>query len=166
MSREMDILRRIGKKNVLYALQHGIAGHVSNTDVLSIEDKKEKVMKLTTKQTARLTGIPLDLLIKMRLRNASVSLNSSPPFERILNRFGAVEYVYHKAKVEQWMKTKCCRITAAETAFLLNLTRLEVESLPAGSYSLNYGSVIAYPGKHIYIFRNARLDKALKRKRF
>lgn len=122
-------------------------------------------MKLTTKQASNLTGIPEALLMRMRLRNASVSLNSAVPFHRTLSKEGDVHYWYREAELITWMRTMSCRITCGEAAMLLKLLCEEVKNLPRGSYPLKQGFVVVYPNQNIFVFRNAKLAKALKRKR-
>ncbi len=122
-------------------------------------------MKLTTKQAAKLTGIPEALLMRMRIRNASVSLCSALPFHRTILPDGEVRFWYSKSEVVTWMKAMSCRITAGEAAMLLGMLHQEVMNLSNGSYPLKQGYVVVYPGQNIFVFRNNKLAKALKRKR-
>src|SRR6476661_1370263 len=80
---------------------------------------------MNTKETAKLTGIPEDILIRMRARETR-SLKSGPPYSKKMDKSGAVTYVYNKAEVQKWLKFRRCLITAADAAVILNCAREDI----------------------------------------
>lgn len=120
---------------------------------------------MNTLETAKYTGIPMALLVKMRNRPTS-TLNSGPPCYRTIDKHGTIKHVYLKKDLDRWMRVCNCRITAGEAAMLLAITCDEVYKLPPGTYMLaDGGNLIIYPNQRVYIFRNQLLANKLRRKR-
>ncbi len=115
---------------------------------------------MNTAQAAKLTGIPSELLIRMRARETK-SLKSGPPYAKTLNPEGAVAYTYSKADVERWMKMRRCAITAADAAVVLGCSRDEIlaiyglQSIPIKNKGYE-GKLLIDNGKSIYIWLPTR----------
>lgn len=86
----------------------------------------QEYLAMNTAETAKLTGIPLELLIKMRNRNQTITLQSGPPYMKKVDKNGIPYFVYHKTQVMAWLAKRNVLITAAEAAQLIGVTRVEV----------------------------------------
>jgi len=120
---------------------------------------------LNTMQAAEYTGIPADLLAKMRVRPTTTL--QSPPFRRVLNKEGVPQYCYSKAELKDWMAKRNCLLTAGEAAMALGISRDELLSLSSGSYKVGKSGavVVVYPNKNIYLFRSAQKLRSVKKRR-
>lgn len=76
---------------------------------------------MNTAEVAKLTGIPQELLTRLRARE-SRSLKCGPPFCKTLDRTGP-KYVYDRKEVLKWMKLRNCLITAGDAALIKNVMR-------------------------------------------
>src|SRR6266436_1554899 len=118
---------------------------------------------MNTKQTAKMTGIPEQILIRMRARETT-SLKSGPPFCKKMGKEGEIEYSYHKADVQRWMKARNCLITAADAARILGCSREDIlsiyglQSLPIRARGFN-GRLLINNGKNIYVWIPDKLKK-------
>lgn len=109
---------------------------------------------MNTFEAAKFTGIPEDLLIKMRDRPTS-TLRSGPPYSKKVDKQGLVSYIYSKQDLKRWMKLGAVRITAAEASRLLGVDRKEIINIHQFvriQIGPNKGSVLIYPAKNIFLF--------------
>lgn len=111
---------------------------------------------MNTTQTAKLTGIPEDLLVRMRARETR-TLKGGPPYCRKVNKDGTVVYTYDRREVQSWMRLKRCLITAGDAAALLETSRDEIlkifglRSIPLRAKGKK-GTLIVDNGRNVYIW--------------
>jgi hypothetical protein len=107
---------------------------------------------MTTEETSKLTGIPLDLLISMRTRRTS-TLQSGPPFSRVVDKDGTPIFKYNKAHVKSWMKNRNALITAAEAAKMIGITREEILNITGiKRFDFPHGSIVIKPTDNLFVF--------------
>lgn len=80
---------------------------------------------MNTIETAKYTGIPAEVLIRMRARETR-TLKNGPPFCKTIGKNGETVYVYWKKDVKQWMKMRRCLITAGDAALIMDIHREEL----------------------------------------
>lgn len=80
---------------------------------------------MNTKETAEITGIPAELLIRMRTRETRTR-KSGPPYCKKVGKDGMPRYVYSKPEVRTWLKSRNCLITPADAALILGLHRDDI----------------------------------------
>lgn len=83
---------------------------------------------MNTSETAKYTGIPAEVLVRMRARETR-SRKSGPPFCKVLSAVGDAEYVYSKREIKQWLRLRNCLITAGDAAVILGLHREDILSI-------------------------------------
>lgn len=81
---------------------------------------------MNTTETARFTGIPKDLLIAMRNRNQTVTLQSGPPYTKRIDKDGVPQFSYNKTQVTRWLAKRNVLITAAEAAKVIGVLTSEI----------------------------------------
>lgn len=118
---------------------------------------------MNTYEAAIFTGVPAELLIKMRTRMTS-TLRSGPPYRKAMDKKGNVSYTYNKRDLTRWAKLSSCLITAGEAALLLGVTREElinsVQNFVCIAIGPNKGSVLIAPSKNLFMFKPYREKKA------
>lgn len=80
---------------------------------------------MNIQQTSKLTGIPTDVLLRMRDRK-NLSLLSGPPFHKLMSKSGVPVYEYNLKEVREWMRLKRGRITAGDAATIMGVSREEI----------------------------------------
>lgn len=80
---------------------------------------------MNIQQTANMTGIPADTLIRMRARDTRSNL-SGPPFHKTMGKSGMPVYTYKAAEVREWMRIKLCQVTAGDAANIMGISRDEI----------------------------------------
>lgn len=111
---------------------------------------------MNTIETAKLTGIPEALLIRMRARETR-TLKGGPPYCRKIRKNGTVVYTYNKRDVQAWMRLRSCLITAADAASILETSREEILKL-YGIRGIEVtgkgkkGKLVIDNGKNVYIW--------------
>lgn len=81
-----------------------------------------------TTEAAKFTGVPADILIKMRTDSTRGMDTRGPPFCRVL-KGKQMTYEYKERELIKWLKTKNCRITANDAAYILQISRTQVLAL-------------------------------------
>jgi len=109
---------------------------------------------MNTLEASEYTGIPLDILIRMRTRVTS-TLRSGPPYERKFVE-GKLQYVYRKAPLDRWLKTRRCLLTAGEGAQLLGISRDEILNMVGKVVVPSGGYIYIYPTRNMYVFNQRR----------
>lgn len=118
---------------------------------------------MNTKQTAELTGIPAEMLHRLRTRNSTTTLHSGPPFSRRIDKNGVYHYTYNKTQILSWMKKRNLLITAKEAADLLGITREEVLAVAGVKrFDIRCGFLVINPGKNLFIMVLKKTKKASK----
>lgn len=80
---------------------------------------------MNTLQASKMTGIPVDTLIRMRARDTR-SLLSGPPFHKVMSKAGVPVYEYKAKELRDWMRIKLCQITAGDAANIMGVSRDEI----------------------------------------
>lgn len=110
---------------------------------------------MNTMQASKMTGIPVDTLIRMRDRN-NRSLLSGPPFHKILDKSGAPIYEYKANELREWMRIKLCQITAGDAANIMGISRdeiLAISGVKAFRIKNDYdGRLVINNARNIYIW--------------
>jgi hypothetical protein len=112
---------------------------------------------VNVQEVSKLTKIPVKVLIRMRLRDSG-SLKAGPPFHKILNSHGELNYVYLKTEVKKWLKIRNCLITALDAAIILGISRDEVLNFYGlRGFTVQYdknckGRLIINNAKNLYIW--------------
>lgn len=111
---------------------------------------------MNLRETAKLTGIPEQLLVRMRCRE-NRTLRGGPPYCRKIAKNGSVDYVYNRREVERWMRVRNCSITAADAASFLDISRFDLlKNYKSGSIEIRTkdykGTLFIDNGKNIYIW--------------
>lgn len=112
------------------------------------------IRSLNITEVSKLTGLDVFLLKRMRSRE-SITLNSGPPFCKIIDALGNTKYVYKKSDVLKWMKRRRFRVTAGDAATILNISRDELLArFNQGQHSWEgkSGKLVINTGKNIFIW--------------
>jgi hypothetical protein len=82
-------------------------------------------VEVNIEQTAKLTKIPIKVLMRCRSREGR-SLKNGPPYRKTLTPSGELIFSYDRAEVKQWMKVRRCLITAGDVGQILAIDRDDV----------------------------------------
>ncbi len=117
---------------------------------------------MNIQQTAKMTGVPVEILIKMRSRDTT-SMLSGPPYTKTLGKGGETLYVYNAAEVRKWLKIKLCQVTAGDAANIMGVSRddiVAIHGIKAFKISGEYdGRLIVNNTNRIYIWLPAKNNR-------
>ncbi len=106
---------------------------------------------MNVKETAELTGIPADLLAKMRTRKTS-TLQSGPPYTKKYNKNGVPRIIYNKHQVMRWMSKRNVLITAGEASRILGIERLEILAVKGVKrFDIHFGFIVVDTTKNLFL---------------
>jgi len=112
----------------------------------------------TTSQASKFTGLPVDVLHNMRTCSSRRLDKRGPPFCRFMND-NRMDYKYHEEDLIEWMRTRRCRITANDAAFILNTSRSEVMKIfSLQRLEAETGDVIIDTAKNFFLFISKRQE--------
>lgn len=117
---------------------------------------------MNVQQTSKMTGLPVETLIKMRSRDTT-SLISGPPYTKTMGKGGQTVYVYKAAEVRNWLRIKLCQVTAGDAANIMGISRDEIMAIHGikafkvtGEYQ---GRLIVNNTNRIYIWLPAKNNR-------
>ena len=111
--------------------------------------KKAEPRYVTAKRASELTGLPLDVLIRMRSR-PSGTLKSSPPFRHRKDESGNSIYDYPEKELRAWIKKQHGSLTKKEAAMTLGVQTDDLQD--NRTYKMDSGDLIVYPRKNLFIW--------------
>ena len=120
-----------------------------------------------TKEAAKFTGIPVDILIRMRSDSTRGEDRRGPPHRRLVTQEGAY-YRYSEKELIEWMQTRNIMLTANDCAFILEISRTKVLKLfGLHRQKVGNGEIVIHSAKNffLYITKKQLKLKKLKGKR-
>jgi hypothetical protein len=119
-----------------------------------------------TAEAAKFTGIPAEILHRMRTDSTRGYDKRGPPYCRIMNKdekydcLDEMNYVYREKDLIEWMKSKNCNITANDAAFILGISRTQVLNFfGIKTYKTPIGEVLICRAKNFFMFTSKKQAK-------
>jgi hypothetical protein len=116
-----------------------------------------------TAQAARFTGIPAEILVRMRTDSTRGNDTRGPPFCRIIKDDKRMTYQYKERELIKWLKTKLCKITANDAAYILQISRTQVLALfGLQRMKVGNGEIVINSAKNFFLYLPKKKLKLIK----
>lgn len=118
------------------------------------EEEEGENKSIRAAEAAKLLGLPLEVLLRMRGRN-TISQKSGPPYRKTLDEDGNTIYLYDKDEIIEWLKAKNLKIqiTAKDAADTLGVEREDLlKTTGMYRHELLDGDLLVYPSRNIFIW--------------
>jgi hypothetical protein len=112
-----------------------------------------------TLQAAKFIGLPVDILMRMRLDSTRRHDTRGPPYHHVMED-GKFRYRYKERELIEWMKLRNCRITANDAAFILGISRTQVmEFFGLQRRRVGSGDLVIHSSKNFFLFVSKKQKK-------